>query len=68
MVYRFFESIGQVKDGERLQPNWNAAFLIGQTGRAHIVQRTDKADSSKIFNNVKSFYPKELKKFTPGSF
>lgn len=67
-IYRFFESIGQVKDGERLQPNWSSTALIGQTGRAHIIQRADKNDSSKIYNNVKNFYPKEPKKFTPGVF
>lgn len=68
MVYRFFESIGQVKDGDRLKPTWTAAALVGQEGRAHIVQRPDKNDPSRIYNNVKSFYPKEPKKFTPGRF
>lgn len=67
-IYGFFESIGQVKDGEPLRPNWSAGFLVGQTGRAHIVQRADKNDPSKIYNNIKSFFPKELKKFTPGTF
>ena len=67
-IYRFFESIGQVKDGEDLRPNWNSSFLVGQTGRAHIVQRADKTDPSKIFNNIKTFYPKQAKTFTPGNF
>lgn len=68
MIYRFFESIGQVKDGEPLRPNWSSAALVGQTGKVHIVQRADKNDSKKIYNNVKNFYPKEPKKYTPGSF
>lgn len=67
-IYRFHESIGLVKDGETLKPNWNAGALVGQTGRAHIVQRPDKNDPSKIYNNIKSFYPKEVKKFTAGKF
>lgn len=67
-IYRFFESIGQVKDGEALRPNWSSTALVGQTGKVHIVQRVDKNDSSKIYNNVKNFYPKEPKKYTPGSF
>lgn len=68
MIYQFFESIGQVKNGESLRPNWNHGALVGQKGRAHIVQRPDRNDPSKIYNNVKNFYPKEPKKFTPGSF
>ena len=68
MIYRFFESIGQVKDGEPLRPSWGAGALVGQTGRAHIIQRADRNDPSKVYNNVKSFYPKEPKKFTPGKF
>ena len=67
-IYRFFEAIGQVKDGEDLRPNWSASNLVGQTGRAHIIQRPDKTDPSKVYNNVKNFYPKQVKKFTPGSF
>lgn len=67
-IYRFFEAIGQVKDGEDLRPNWSVANLVGQTGRAHIIQRPDKTDPSKVYNNVKNFYPKQVKKFTPGSF
>lgn len=67
-IYRFFESIGQVKDGEDLKPNWNASFLVGQTGRAHVIQKASKTDASKIFNNIKNFYPKENKKFEPGRF
>ena len=67
-IYRFFESIGQVKDGEDLRPNWSAGNLVGQTGRAHVIQRPDKKDPSKIYNNIKNFYPKQPKKFTPGKF
>ena len=67
-IYRFFESIGQVKDGEDLRPNWTPGNLVGQTGRAHVIQRPDKKDPSKVYNNIKNFYPKQPKKFTPGNF
>lgn len=67
-IYRFFESIGQVKDGEDLRPNWSSGNLVGQTGRAHIIQRPDKKDPSKVYNNIKNFCPKQPRKFTPGNF
>ena len=67
-IYRFFESIGQVKDGEDLRPNWTPGNLVGQTGRAHVIQRPDKKDPSKVYNNIIYFYPKQPKKFTPGNF
>ena len=67
-IYRFFESIGQVKDGEDQRPNWTPGNLVGQTGRAHVIQRPDKKDPSKVYNNIKNFYPKQPKKFTPGNF
>ena len=57
-----------MKDGEDLRPNWSAGNLVGQTGRAHVIQRPDKKDPSKIYNNIKNFYPKQPKKFTPGKF
>ena len=67
-IYRFFESIGYIKDGDDLRPNWNASALVGQKGRAHVIQRASKNDPSKIFNNVKNFLPPEPKQFRAGVF
>lgn len=62
----FFLAIGQKKKDEPLRMNWNA--VPGSTGRAHIVQKPDKNDASRVYNNVSRFYPKEPKRFEAGRF
>ena len=62
----FFMAIGQKKKGEPLRMNWN--MVPGSTGRAQIIQKPSSKDPTKIFNNVKKFYPKEAMKFEAGRF
>lgn len=68
LLSAFFASIGQKKKGEAISMNWNA--VPGSTGRAKVGIHTytnDRGEERK-YNNIKSFYPKEARKFEPGRF
>lgn len=53
---RFFESIGQKKEGERIRMNWNAVF--GAKGRCKLEINTYMKDGQERKNNqIKSFLP-----------
>lgn len=63
MLSSFFASIGQKKKGEPLKMNWS--LVPGSSGRCKIGIKTYKDND---YNEVKKFYPKEEKTFTPGAF
>lgn len=64
VIARFFISIGTMKKGEQVRPNW--AAVAGATGRCSVVIR--EYDGKK-HNEIKSFLePKENKGYTTGAF
>lgn len=63
MLSSFFTSIGQKKKGEPLKMNW--PLVPGSSGRCKLGFREYNDNK---YNEVKKFYPKEEKPFTPGSF
>lgn len=69
MLSAFFESIGQKKKGEPLNMNWNE--VPGSGGRCKLgirhwenKEKGTEGDS----NEIKRFYPKEVKGFKAGEF
>lgn len=68
MISAFFASIGQKKKGEKVKMNWNA--VIGATGRCKVAIRTWKGEDKVEHqsNDIKKFYPKEVKQFQAGEF
>lgn len=63
---QLFRSVGLKQEGEKLRMNWNA--LPGLTGRCKVVQQPGIKDPSKKYNAIDTLYPKEPKKFKPGTF
>lgn len=59
----FFAAIGQKKKGEKLNMNWN--LVAGSTGRCKVGIRQYNGND---YNEIKKFYAKEEKTFTPGRF
>lgn len=64
MLSAFFIGIGQKKKGERLEHmNWSA--VPGSMGRVHVKPRQYNGND---YNEIKKFYPKEVKQFKAGEF
>ncbi len=64
MLSAFFTGIGQKKKGEKLgRMNWQA--VPGSTGRVHV---KPKKYNDNDYNEIKKFYPKEVKQYKAGEF
>lgn len=63
---QLFRSVGMKQKGEKIHMDWNA--LPGLTGRAHIAPEPSINDPAKKYNRIKELYPKQINKFTPGTF
>ena len=68
MLSAFFSSIGLKKKGEKLKMDWTK--VPGSSGRCKLGIRnwTNANGEPMQSNEVKRFYPKEEKTYTPGSF
>lgn len=59
----FFNAIGQKKKGTKINMNWN--LVPGSTGRCKVGIRQYNGNE---YNEIKKFYEKDEKSFTPGKF
>ncbi len=66
-ISELFCSIGQKQKGEKVQMKWQT--IPGSKGRCKlIINEYEKDGETRKSNRIKTFYPMEPKKFTPGSF
>lgn len=68
LLSEFFTAIGLKTPGQPLRMNWN--MVPGSTGRLKLGIRNykNKDGEDRQANEIKKFYPKESRSFTPGAF